>query len=123
MPITFPADLAQTPRPELPGLGTPWGTPTTIRYNEGAEVGYHHADHRRMALEYTHADSVCAGIAAVPAEDWRSSLQSYEEAGRERIEIDTERQPDGASGRDGLGRRPRSGGRAAAPGWSRFDHH
>jgi beta-glucosidase len=40
LPITFPADLSQTPRPELPGLGTPWGTPTTIRYEEGAEVGY-----------------------------------------------------------------------------------
>jgi beta-glucosidase len=40
LPITFPADLAQTPRPELPGLGTPWGTPTTIAYDEGAEVGY-----------------------------------------------------------------------------------
>jgi beta-glucosidase len=40
LPITFPADIAQTPRPELPGLGTPWGTPTTIRYDEGAEVGY-----------------------------------------------------------------------------------
>jgi beta-glucosidase len=40
LPITFPRDLAQTPRPELPGLGTPWGTPTTIRYDEGAEVGY-----------------------------------------------------------------------------------
>jgi beta-glucosidase len=40
LPITFPASLAQTPRPELSGLGTPWGTPTTIRYDEGAEVGY-----------------------------------------------------------------------------------
>ena len=40
LPITFPADLDQTPRPELPGLGTPWGTPVTIRYDEGAEVGY-----------------------------------------------------------------------------------
>jgi len=40
LPITFPDDLAQTPRPQLPGLGTPWGTPTTIHYNEGAEVGY-----------------------------------------------------------------------------------
>ena len=40
LPITFPVDLAQTPRPELPGLGTPWGTPVTIRYDEGAEVGY-----------------------------------------------------------------------------------
>jgi beta-glucosidase len=38
--MTFPADLAQTPRPELPGLGTPWGTPVTIDYHEGAEIGY-----------------------------------------------------------------------------------
>ncbi len=40
LPITFPAGLDQTPRPELPGLGTPWGTATTIDYTEGAEVGY-----------------------------------------------------------------------------------
>ena len=40
LPVTFPADLAQTPRPELPGLGMRWGTPTTIDYHEGAEVGY-----------------------------------------------------------------------------------
>lgn len=39
LPITFPADLAQTPRPNLPGLGTPFGTPIRIEYNEGAEVG------------------------------------------------------------------------------------
>jgi beta-glucosidase len=48
LPITFPVSLAQSPRPELEGLGTPWppadrfdkGTPITIRYNEDAEVGY-----------------------------------------------------------------------------------
>jgi beta-glucosidase len=40
LPITFPADLGQTPRPELPGLGAPFGTPTAIEYFEGAEVGY-----------------------------------------------------------------------------------
>jgi beta-glucosidase len=40
LPLTFPVDLTQTPRPHLPGLGTPWGTPTTIRYDEGADVGY-----------------------------------------------------------------------------------
>ena len=40
LPISFPVDLAQTPRPELPGLGAPWGTPITIDYFEGAEVGY-----------------------------------------------------------------------------------
>jgi beta-glucosidase len=40
LPITFPAGLAQTPRPDLPGLGTPWGTPVTIDYAEGADIGY-----------------------------------------------------------------------------------
>jgi beta-glucosidase len=40
LPVTFPVGLEQTPRPELPGLGTPWGTETTIAYDEGAEVGY-----------------------------------------------------------------------------------
>jgi beta-glucosidase len=40
LPLTFPADLSQTPRPELPGMGTPWGTAVTVEYNEGAEVGY-----------------------------------------------------------------------------------
>ncbi|MFZ1179637.1 MAG: beta-glucosidase [Mycobacterium sp.] len=40
LPITFPVDLGQTPRPELPGLGAPWGTPTTVDYFEGADVGY-----------------------------------------------------------------------------------
>ena len=40
LPLTFPTGLNQTPRPELPGLGTPWGTPTTINYSEGSDVGY-----------------------------------------------------------------------------------
>ena len=40
LPLTFPSSLEQTPRPELPGLGTPWGTPTTINYSEGSDVGY-----------------------------------------------------------------------------------
>ncbi|WP_375488428.1 glycoside hydrolase family 3 C-terminal domain-containing protein [uncultured Mycobacterium sp.] len=40
LPITFPLDLSQTPRPQLPDLGAPWGTPITIHYSEGAEVGY-----------------------------------------------------------------------------------
>jgi beta-glucosidase len=40
LPITFPMDLGQTPRPKLPDPDGPLGTPTTIRYTEGAEVGY-----------------------------------------------------------------------------------
>ncbi len=40
LPITFPVELAQTPRPELPGLGASFGTANTIHYSEGADVGY-----------------------------------------------------------------------------------
>jgi beta-glucosidase len=40
LPVTFPVSLEQTPRPELPGLGAAFGTPTAIEYSEGAEVGY-----------------------------------------------------------------------------------
>jgi beta-glucosidase len=40
LPVTFPVDLAQTPRPELPGLDAPRGMPTTIHYSEGSDVGY-----------------------------------------------------------------------------------
>lgn len=40
LPITFPVGIEQVPRPELPGLGTAWGTPTAIEYSEGAEIGY-----------------------------------------------------------------------------------
>ena len=39
-PITWPADLADTPRPTIPILAEKWGTPVTIRYIEGAEIGY-----------------------------------------------------------------------------------
>ncbi len=52
LPVTFPADLGQTPRPELPGLGTPWGTPTTIDYDEGAEIGYRWFAQRATAPLY-----------------------------------------------------------------------
>jgi beta-glucosidase len=40
LPVTFPADIEQIPRPQLPGFGTPSGTAVTVHYNEGAEVGY-----------------------------------------------------------------------------------
>jgi len=40
LPITFPDDPAQLPRPTTPNLGTPSGMPVTIHYDEGAEVGY-----------------------------------------------------------------------------------
>jgi beta-glucosidase len=40
LPITFPADIAQTPRPEPPGIDAPWGMPIAVRYDEGAEIGY-----------------------------------------------------------------------------------
>jgi beta-glucosidase len=40
LPITFPTDIAQTPRPEAPGIDASCGTPITVRYDEGAEIGY-----------------------------------------------------------------------------------
>ncbi|ORB33682.1 glycosyl hydrolase [Mycobacterium paraseoulense] len=40
LPVTFPVDLSQTPRPELPGLGAAWGEPSAIDYAEGSDVGY-----------------------------------------------------------------------------------
>jgi beta-glucosidase len=39
-PVTWPLSFADTPRPQLPGIDTAFPTPTTIRYDEGAEVGY-----------------------------------------------------------------------------------
>jgi beta-glucosidase len=41
LPVSFPASLQDLPRPELPGFGTPEGTPTRIDYSEGAEVHRH----------------------------------------------------------------------------------
>lgn len=40
LPLTFPTSLEQTPRPIIKEIGSPWGTPTTIYYNEGSELGY-----------------------------------------------------------------------------------
>jgi beta-glucosidase len=40
LPVTFVASVAQTPHPKLAGYGTPPDTPITVKYHEGAEVGY-----------------------------------------------------------------------------------
>lgn len=40
LPVTFPVDLGQTPRPRLPDVAGSMGRPTTIHYSEGADVGY-----------------------------------------------------------------------------------
>ena len=40
LPVSFPIGVQDLPRPELPGFGTPEGTPTTVHYSEGADVGY-----------------------------------------------------------------------------------
>jgi beta-glucosidase len=40
LPLSFPATLADTPRPTLPGLGLPDKTVLAVDYGEGAEVGY-----------------------------------------------------------------------------------
>jgi beta-glucosidase len=40
LPMTFPADLHQNPRPQIPGFGLPEGSPLVVDYSEGADVGY-----------------------------------------------------------------------------------
>ena len=40
LPITFPASIAQTPRPEVAGLGLPDETRISVTYAEGSDVGY-----------------------------------------------------------------------------------
>lgn len=41
LPITFPADESQLPRPEIPGIGEPAGAMVEVDYDvEGADVGY-----------------------------------------------------------------------------------
>lgn len=40
LPVSFYANVEQTPHPKIPGFGTPNNTPTVIKYHEGAEVGY-----------------------------------------------------------------------------------
>ena len=40
LPLTFPADESQLPRPSIPGLGLADGTPITVDYQEGSAVGY-----------------------------------------------------------------------------------
>jgi beta-glucosidase len=40
LPMTFPVDEQQNPRPEIPGMGLPEGSAVTVRYTEGSDVGY-----------------------------------------------------------------------------------
>lgn len=40
LPVTFPADIEQTPHPRLSGADVELGTPIKVHYHEGAEVGY-----------------------------------------------------------------------------------
>ncbi|HMR49575.1 MAG TPA: beta-glucosidase [Arachnia sp.] len=62
LPITFPASLDDTPRPVLPGIETGWGTPTTIEYTEGAEIGYrwYAQTGRRPMFDFGHGLSYTA---------------------------------------------------------------
>jgi len=40
LPISFPEDEAQLPRPRIPGLGLKEHTESTVDYTEGSDVGY-----------------------------------------------------------------------------------
>jgi len=64
LPITFPASIAQTPRPQVAGLGLPDETRISVTYPEGSEVGYRGFARRGQTplfpfgfgLSYTHFD-------------------------------------------------------------------
>jgi beta-glucosidase len=80
LPLTWPRDLAEWPRPQLPGFGTPPGTPTSVHYSEGAEIGYRwcaergvtpryafghgltYTEFRHEALEVSGGDTVTAAV-------------------------------------------------------------
>jgi len=105
LPVTFPASLDQTPRPELPGLGTPWGTPTTIEYQEGAEVGYRWFartgaqplfafGHGLTYTSFTHSDITVAGGSTVTAEV--TVTNTGERAGADVPQLYLQSAPDGA---------------------------
>ena len=40
LPVSFPVDESQTPRPEIPGLGLPENKKFDVDYAEGSDVGY-----------------------------------------------------------------------------------
>lgn len=40
LPLTWPMDESQNPRPVIPGLGLPERTPVVVDYSEGSDVGY-----------------------------------------------------------------------------------
>jgi beta-glucosidase len=40
LPVTFPVEEQQNPRPQIPGLGLPEGSPVNVNYSEGSDVGY-----------------------------------------------------------------------------------
>lgn len=40
LPLSWPVDVSQNPRPVLAGLGEPDGTRVTVTYSEGSDVGY-----------------------------------------------------------------------------------
>ncbi|QEO10818.1 glycoside hydrolase family 3 protein [Protaetiibacter larvae] len=73
LPVTFPASDEQLVFPTVPNYGDPWGTPATIEYLEGSDVGYrHHAKHAHVpafafghGLSYT---SFAYGDIAISAE-------------------------------------------------------
>lgn len=64
LPITFPASIAQTPRPQVAGLGLPDETRISVSYSEGSDVGYRGFARRGQTplfpfgfgLSYTHFD-------------------------------------------------------------------
>lgn len=52
LPLTFPENFEQTPRKEIPEIGTAWGTPTVVNYIEGTRVGYRWYTHKNETPKY-----------------------------------------------------------------------
>lgn len=51
LPITWPHNETQNPRPDIPGLGRPEGSSINVEYSEGADVGYRwFAKHKQTPL-------------------------------------------------------------------------
>jgi beta-glucosidase len=56
LPLTWPVDESQNPRPVIAGLGEPEGTTVTVEYTEGSNVGYRwfHANNLKPLFSFGH---------------------------------------------------------------------
>lgn len=78
LPMSFPVNESQLPRPAVPGLGLPQGSPATVDYAEGSDVGYRWYAKRRstplfpfgFGLSYTTFDVSGLRVSVKPGAQW-----------------------------------------------------